>query len=129
MGSSAELGMPRNEHFLPRNNGNRSESIPRNFFGTKFRSQPYLQVVGQALNLHAEGIVGTTPTNSNSNYHLAPITIRPPFKESGYIGGGPCFVAVVLLDSTPTSLPSACQTATQREEILAVIAGGEGEDK
>ncbi len=33
--------MPRNEHFLPRNNGNRSESIPRNFFGTKFRSQPY----------------------------------------------------------------------------------------
>jgi hypothetical protein len=41
IGSSAELGMPRNEHFLPRNNGNRSESIPRNFFGTKFRSQPY----------------------------------------------------------------------------------------
>ncbi len=29
--SSAELGMPRNGHFLPRNNGNRSESIPRNF--------------------------------------------------------------------------------------------------
>jgi hypothetical protein len=40
IGSSAELGMPRNECFLPRNNGNRSESIPRNFFGTKFRSQP-----------------------------------------------------------------------------------------
>jgi hypothetical protein len=39
-GSSAELEMPRNEHFLPQNNGNRSESIPRNFFGTKFRSQP-----------------------------------------------------------------------------------------
>ncbi len=35
--------MPRNECFLPRNNGNRSESIPRNFFGTKFRSQPYPQ--------------------------------------------------------------------------------------
>jgi hypothetical protein len=34
--------MPRNECFLPRNNGNHSESIPRNFFGTKFRSQPYL---------------------------------------------------------------------------------------
>ncbi len=33
--------MPRNECFLPRNNGNHSESIPRNFFGTKFRSQPY----------------------------------------------------------------------------------------
>ncbi len=31
IGSSAELGMPRNEHFLPRNNGNRSEPIPRNF--------------------------------------------------------------------------------------------------
>ena len=42
MGSSAELGMPRKEHFLPRNSGNRSESIPRNFFGTKFRSQPYV---------------------------------------------------------------------------------------
>ena len=41
IGSSAELGMPRNECFLPRNNGNHSESIPRNFFGTKFRSQPY----------------------------------------------------------------------------------------
>jgi hypothetical protein len=40
IGSSAELGMPRNEGFLPRNIGNRSESIPRNFFGTKFRSQP-----------------------------------------------------------------------------------------
>jgi hypothetical protein len=26
IGSSAELGMPLNEHFLPRNNGNRSES-------------------------------------------------------------------------------------------------------
>ncbi len=41
IGSSAELGMPRNKHFLPRNNGSCSESIPRNFFGTKFRSQPY----------------------------------------------------------------------------------------
>ncbi len=38
--SSAELGMPRNECFLPQNNGTRSESIPRNFFGAKFRSQP-----------------------------------------------------------------------------------------
>jgi hypothetical protein len=27
-----ELGMPRNEHFHPPNNGNRSEFIPRNFF-------------------------------------------------------------------------------------------------
>jgi hypothetical protein len=41
IGSSEELGMPRNECFLPRNNGNHSESIPWNFFGTKFRSQPY----------------------------------------------------------------------------------------
>ncbi len=40
IGYSAELGMPRNEGFLPRNNGNRSESIPRNFFGTKYRSRP-----------------------------------------------------------------------------------------
>jgi hypothetical protein len=31
----------RNELFLPRNNGSHSESIPRNFFGTKFRCQPY----------------------------------------------------------------------------------------
>jgi hypothetical protein len=30
----------RNEHFLPRNNGNPCESIPRNFFGMKFCSQP-----------------------------------------------------------------------------------------
>ncbi len=28
IGSSAELGMPWNKHFLPRNNGNHSESIP-----------------------------------------------------------------------------------------------------
>ena len=39
--SSAELGMPRNRLILPQNNGNRSESIPLNFFGTEFRSQPY----------------------------------------------------------------------------------------
>jgi hypothetical protein len=38
--SSVNFGMPRNEHFLPRNNGRCSESIPRNFFGTKFRCQP-----------------------------------------------------------------------------------------
>jgi hypothetical protein len=31
----SELALPP-QHFLPRNNGNRSESIPRNFFGTKF---------------------------------------------------------------------------------------------
>jgi len=42
IGSSAELGMPRNEYFVPRNNGIRSESIPRNFFGTKFLSKPYV---------------------------------------------------------------------------------------
>jgi hypothetical protein len=35
-GSSAELRMSQNEH-LPRNIGNRSKSIPQNFFGTKFR--------------------------------------------------------------------------------------------
>ncbi len=40
IGSFAELGMPRNEHLLPPNNGNRSESIPWNYFKTKFRSQP-----------------------------------------------------------------------------------------
>jgi hypothetical protein len=28
--SSMDFRMPRNEHFLPRNNGNRSESIPQN---------------------------------------------------------------------------------------------------
>jgi hypothetical protein len=40
---SVNFGMPRNnEHFLPRNNGSCcSESIPRNFFGTKLRCQPY----------------------------------------------------------------------------------------
>jgi hypothetical protein len=40
--SSVNLGMPRNKHFLPRNNGNHSKSILRNFFGTKFRCQPYV---------------------------------------------------------------------------------------
>jgi hypothetical protein len=38
--SSVNFGMPRNEHFLPRNNRSCSESIPRNFFETKFRCQP-----------------------------------------------------------------------------------------
>jgi hypothetical protein len=38
--SSVDLGMPWNEHFLPRNNGNHSESVPRNFFKRKFRCQP-----------------------------------------------------------------------------------------
>jgi hypothetical protein len=38
--SSVNLGMPRNEHFLLRNNRSCSESIPRNFFGRKFRCQP-----------------------------------------------------------------------------------------
>jgi hypothetical protein len=36
MDSSEILGITWNEHFIPRNNENRSESIPRNFFGTKF---------------------------------------------------------------------------------------------
>ncbi len=40
MDSSEILGITRNEHFIPRNNEHRSESIPRNFFGTKFRWQP-----------------------------------------------------------------------------------------
>jgi hypothetical protein len=38
--SSVNLGMPRNEHCLPRNDGSCSESILRNFFGTKLRCQP-----------------------------------------------------------------------------------------
>jgi hypothetical protein len=42
--SSVNLGMLRNEHFLPRNNGSHSDSIPRNLFGTKFRCQPYHRV-------------------------------------------------------------------------------------
>ncbi len=37
MDSSEILGMIRNEHFIPQNNKNGSESIPRNFFWTKFR--------------------------------------------------------------------------------------------
>jgi hypothetical protein len=38
--SSVDAGMPRNENFLLWNNGNRSESTPRNFFGTKYHCQP-----------------------------------------------------------------------------------------
>jgi hypothetical protein len=37
--SSVDLGMPRNEHFLPQNR-NCSESIPRTFSGMKFWSHP-----------------------------------------------------------------------------------------
>jgi hypothetical protein len=33
--SSVNLGMLRNEHFLPQNNGSHSKSIPRNFFWNK----------------------------------------------------------------------------------------------
>jgi hypothetical protein len=40
--------MPRNEHFLPRNNGNHSEYFQRNFFGTKFSLPALLvRVVGE----------------------------------------------------------------------------------
>jgi hypothetical protein len=42
--SSVNLGMPQNDHFLPRNKGNHSEPISRNFFGTKFRCLPYSHV-------------------------------------------------------------------------------------
>ncbi len=42
-------GIPRKEHFFPRNNEHRSESIPRNFFGKEFRCQPYLKVLPQWL--------------------------------------------------------------------------------
>jgi hypothetical protein len=45
--SSGNLGMPRKEHFLPRNNETHSESIPRNFFGTKFHCQPYFTTFEQ----------------------------------------------------------------------------------
>ncbi len=38
--SSVNLGMPRNEHFLPRNNGSCSESIPQKIFRKKFCYQP-----------------------------------------------------------------------------------------
>jgi hypothetical protein len=36
MESSEILRITWNEHFIPQNNDNHSESIPRNFFGTKF---------------------------------------------------------------------------------------------
>jgi hypothetical protein len=40
MDSYEMLGIKWNRHFIPRNSENRSESIPRNFFGTKFLWQP-----------------------------------------------------------------------------------------
>ncbi len=43
----------RNEHFFPWNNGIRSEAIPRNFFRTKFRCQPYAGVVNTGGNFAA----------------------------------------------------------------------------
>ncbi len=53
--------MPRNEHFPPRNNGNCFESIPRKFFGTKFRSQSYSQVPNKFKNKNE-------PTNFRPNF-------------------------------------------------------------
>jgi hypothetical protein len=38
--SSINLGMPQNEHFLPRNNGSHSESIPRIFSVRNFIASP-----------------------------------------------------------------------------------------
>ncbi len=37
MGNYEIHRIPRKGHFFPRNNENRYESIPRNFFGTEFR--------------------------------------------------------------------------------------------
>jgi hypothetical protein len=39
IGYSETHGIPRNEHFFPWNNENRSELIPGNFYGTEFRWQ------------------------------------------------------------------------------------------
>jgi hypothetical protein len=41
---SVDLRMPRNEHFLPRNNRNRSESIPRSFFRNEIQVPTLLTV-------------------------------------------------------------------------------------
>jgi hypothetical protein len=40
--SSVNLGMPRNELFLPRNNGSQSESIPRNYLERNSVANPIL---------------------------------------------------------------------------------------
>jgi hypothetical protein len=49
--SSEILGITRNEQFIQGNNKNLSESIPRNFFGTKLRWQPYLSIINQSFRM------------------------------------------------------------------------------
>ncbi len=69
--SSVNLGMPRNEHFLPRNNGSCSESIPRNFFGTKFRWQTYSAPSECVLPPHQRR--GETPDIGLASYSIIPL--------------------------------------------------------
>jgi hypothetical protein len=79
IGSSAEIGMARNEHFLPRNNRNHSESIPRNFFGTKFRSQPYScreQCGAGGGGCYSPPYILTLPTHSCSKTHARTFTTQ-----------------------------------------------------
>ena len=49
IGFSAEFDIPEIEHFLLRNNRNRSESILENFFRTKFLSKPIAFHFGLAI--------------------------------------------------------------------------------
>jgi hypothetical protein len=64
--SSVDLGMPRNEHFLPQNKGSRSESILEKFFGTKFRYQPYSYSSETCVKAHL-GICRKDPEFSSIN--------------------------------------------------------------
>jgi hypothetical protein len=75
---------PRNEHFLTRNNPNRSDYIPRNSCGTRFRCQPYEEAI-QAQSLPVEVILQAYPhlchapgplddsSCSDGNRHAAPV--------------------------------------------------------
>ncbi len=86
IGSSAEIGMPRNEHFLPRNNGNRSECIPRNFFGTKCRSNPIciiypLYAVPYGARMHPTHLRCTQLNYTAPSELRFTLTELPPFIE------------------------------------------------
>ncbi len=81
--------MPRNECFLPRNNGNRSYTIPRYFFGTKFRSQHYSEEEdGWRKERRENGHVSWRPLSDNVRHHsLSAAAGECPSEESSLSNG------------------------------------------
>jgi hypothetical protein len=102
------LGMPRNEHFFRGIKETHSESIPWNFYETKFRCQPYtwthslfIQKFGKSLHLTGRGgaalsvaasgtflwpimwVVGGRGGGDKRLSRLSPLQLRGSLKETG----------------------------------------------